>query len=179
MTNVRTLIPSALALLGVTAVLLLFGSLMCRAQQGAEACSDATLTGDYAFTITGTILAPPAASGPLAGVALTHFDGQGNMTQVDHVVHNGALPVEEWRPGKGPYHVNSDCTGSMTIAPEPSDPQDNSAALLLEFVIGGHGTVIHTVVSGTPVPSPFSAVITSTGTKVLPNSLQLWRQFGR
>ena len=29
---------------------------------------------------------PPGAALPLRGVALTHFDGKGNLTQVDHVL---------------------------------------------------------------------------------------------
>jgi hypothetical protein len=74
-------------------------------------CSNATLNGDYAFTITGQILAPAPAAGPVVGVALSHFDGVGTRTQTDHVVHNGVTPVEEWRPGKGPYLVNANCTG--------------------------------------------------------------------
>jgi hypothetical protein len=86
-------------------------------------CSNKTIAGDYAFTITGQILAPPAAAGPVAGVALTHFDGHGNMNQVDHVLHNGVTPIEDWRPGIGPYQVNPDCTGWFTITPsQPIQP---------------------------------------------------------
>lgn len=148
-------------------VLFLLGAALGLAQeQDTAVCSDATLNGDYAFTIVGSILAPAAASGPVSGVAMTHFDGQGHMSQVDHVVHNGILPVEEWRPGIGPYHLNADCTGYMTITPQPSDPQDSSAPLRLELVVGGNGSVVHTVVSGTINPSPLSAAITSTGTKI-------------
>ncbi|MGA8042412.1 MAG: hypothetical protein WCA37_06370 [Terracidiphilus sp.] len=166
----KTILSSAMLLLGAAAALLLFGTVMCRAQaQDSAVCSNETLRGDYAFTIVGTILAPAPASGPVSGVAMTHFDGQGEMTQVDHVVHNGIPPAEEWRPGGGPYHVNADCTGYMVITPQPTDAQDASPPLRLEFVVGGHGSLIQTVVNGTPVPSPFSAVITSTGTKVLPS----------
>jgi len=38
-------------------------------------CSNETLRGDYAFTITGQILAPSPAAGTVAGVTWTHFDG--------------------------------------------------------------------------------------------------------
>jgi hypothetical protein len=41
-------------------------------------CSNATLKGNYGFTVTGT--RPTAPGGPIeqfVGVALTHFDGNG------------------------------------------------------------------------------------------------------
>lgn len=128
-------------------------------------CTNATLTGDYVFTITGQILAPPPVAGPVAGVALTRFDGNGNMTQVDHVVHAGVTPVEAWRPGVGPYQVNSDCTGWFTITPKPTEPADGGPELKLYFVIGENGQEIRTVVSGSPDASAFSAAITSIGTR--------------
>lgn len=46
-----------------------------------EGCANATLIGDYAFTFSGQLLALPPAAGPVSGVALTHFDGQGNRTK--------------------------------------------------------------------------------------------------
>jgi hypothetical protein len=139
--------------------------------QETPSCTNATIIGDYAFTITGQILAPTAAVGPVTGVALSHFDGETNaegrglMTQVDHVVHNGAVPAEEWRPGSGPYQVNPDCTGWMTITPEPTIPSDGGAELTLYFVIGDNGNTIHTVVSQ-PKTSPLAANITSSATRV-------------
>lgn len=132
-----------------------------RSATAQAACSNATLDDDYAFTISGQVLAPPPAAGPVTGVALTHFDGQGNMTQIDHVVHNGVLPVEEWRPGSGPYQVNADCTGWMTIKPEPTVPADGSPELKVVFVVSKNGISIHTVVSGSPTVPVFVANTTS------------------
>ncbi len=80
-------------------------------------CSLATVIGSYAFQITGQILAPAPAAGSVAGVALTVFDGYGNLTQVDNVVHNGVVPIEDWRPAVGTYTVNSNCTGTFTFTP--------------------------------------------------------------
>jgi hypothetical protein len=77
-------------------------------------CSNGTLAGTYAFQLTGQILAPAAAIGSVAGVALTVFDGYGNLSQVDNVVHNGAAPIEDWRPATGTYTVNANCTGTFT-----------------------------------------------------------------
>lgn len=141
-----------------------------RSAAAQEGCSNTTLIGDYAFTISGQVLAPPPAAGPVTGVALTHFDGHGNMTQVDHVVHNGVLPVEEWRPGSGPYYVNPDCTGWMTITQEPTVPSDGSPELKVVFVISENGKAIHTVVSGSPTVPAFIANITSSATRVRPDS---------
>ena len=80
-------------------------------------CANGSLHGIYAFHITGQILAPAAVAGPVSGVALTTFDGFGNLTQIDNIVHNGVVPVEDWRPANGTYAVNSDCTGTFTFTP--------------------------------------------------------------
>lgn len=130
------------------------------------ACSDATLHGRYAFTITGQILAPAPAAGLVSGVARTYFDGSGVLSQVDHVVHNGVLPVEAWRPAGGSYSINADCTGWMTIVPNPSVPADNSPELKVYIVVTQDGREIQAVVSGSPVLPPFSSNIISTGIRM-------------
>ena len=99
-------------------------------------CSDATLKGDYSFTVSGQIL----GVGPVNGVAQTYFDGKGNLQQVDFVVHNGIVPPA-WRPGQGTYSISSDCTGSASITPS------TGAAIDLEFVVLKNGCEIRTVVS--------------------------------
>lgn len=129
-------------------------------------CSDATLHGHYAFTITGQILAPAPVAGLVTGVAMTEFDGKGNLTQVDHAVHNGVPPQEDWRPGTGNYHVNPDCTGTMTIMQHPTIPADASPELELYIVVGDNGNQVRTVVSGSPTAAAFESAITSIGTKV-------------
>jgi len=124
---------------------------MCGAMGRAESgpCSQESLKGEYAFTITGQILSGPAA-GPVTGVAMTHFDGDGILQQVDHVVHNGSLPAMEWRPATGTYTVNDDCTGAAQI-----NFTDGSPSLNLRFVLAKHGAEIRTVVSnpGTAITS--------------------------
>ena len=153
----------AITILTLTSLAMLATPGSATAEQG---CSNATLIGDYAFTLSGQVLAPPPAAGPVSGVALTHFDGRGTMAQVDHVVHNGILPAEEWRPGSGPYQVNPDCTGWMTITQDPAVPSDASPELKIEFVVSEDGNAIHTVVSGSPTSSAFVANITSSATRV-------------
>jgi hypothetical protein len=132
----------------------------------AQGCTNLTIAGRYAFTITGSILAPAPVAGPVAGVALTTFDGFGNLTQVDHVTHNGVLPVEAWRPATGTYSVNSDCTGTFTFTPAPTNPADNGPALTVFFVIAQSGAEIHTAVSGSPNTPPFVASLNSSGVRV-------------
>jgi len=129
-------------------------------------CTNATLIGVYAFQITGQILVPAPAAGPVSGVALTTFDGNGNLTQIDHVVHNGVVPVEEWRPATGTYTVNSDCTGTFTFTPAPTNPADAGPALKVHFVLTNGAAQILTAVSGSPNTPPFTASIVSTGSRV-------------
>jgi hypothetical protein len=148
--------------LAATVSLLLLGmsGALARAQSpdSAEAdgkgpCSNATLQGEYGFTITGQSLAGPTA-GPVAGVAMTLYDGQGKLTQVDHVLHNGSAPAVQWRPGAGSYTLNGDCTGTMEI-----NFTDGSPSLHLSIVVVGRGREIRTVV-GNP-----ETAITSLGIK--------------
>ena len=134
--------------------------------QSNNACGNWSIEGTFIFTITGQILAPAAAAGPVSGVAMATFDGAGNLTQVDHVVHNGVTPVEDWRPATGTYHVNSDCTGTFSFFPMPTVPADNSPAIKVYFVICKGATQINAVVSGSPNTPPFVASILSTGTRI-------------
>ena len=85
------------------------------AQSNNGPCSNATLSGDYAGRFAGTILA--TASDPetqVTGVTLTHYEGNGSFTSVEHVVFSGFPPPPggEWTPASGTYTVNEDCTGS-------------------------------------------------------------------
>jgi hypothetical protein len=131
--------------------------------QANNGCANATLHGVYAFHITGQILAPAAVAGPVSGVALTTFDGLGNLTQIDNIVHNGVVPLEDWRPANGSYTVNSDCTGTFTFTPAPTNPADAGPALKVHFVLMDSGAQILTVVTGSPTTPPFTASIVSTG----------------
>ena len=135
------------------------------AGQSSIPCTNATLNGNYVFTVTGQILAPAGAAGAVSGVTMTHFEANGNLTQVDHVVHAGIPPIEEWRPGHGTYHINPDCTGYMMLYADPTETSDASPPLRLEIVVTQDGNLIRTVVSGSPVNAAFEAAITSTGTR--------------
>jgi len=160
--NIRTRTAGSASAAAILALALAF---QANAQVN-NGCSNATLRGAYAFHITGQILAPAPAAGPVSGVALTTFDGQGNLTQVDHVVHNGVVPVEDWRPATGTYTVNSDCTGTFTFTPAPTNPADAGPALKVHFVLTNGAAQILTAVSGSPNTPPFTASIVSTGVRL-------------
>jgi len=111
--------------------------------QDTIACTDRTLQGDYGSQIEGTILGPNL---PFRGLAMAHFDGQGNITQVDHIVFNGIPPAIEWTPGTGTYSVNPDCTGAAVInSPSGQGPVN------LHFVVVNHGKQINQVVDANAV----------------------------
>jgi len=112
-------------------------------------CPNETLSGDYGFALDGVILGPELR---FRGVVLQHYDGKGNITQVDHVVTNGVPPAEEWTPGSGTYIVNSNCTGSAVLN-TPGNPPVN-----LHFVIVRGGKEVHQVVD--------SNLVSAVGTKV-------------
>jgi hypothetical protein len=64
-------------------------------------CTNSNLQGDYAFTVSGQVfLTTPG--GPVTiqreGVAMTHFDGAGKLTQVDFVLSSPNTPVPPTPP---------------------------------------------------------------------------------
>jgi len=110
------------------------------AQSTNKTCSNRTLSGHYGFAIEGVASLGPQI-GVLRGVAMTHFDGEGHLSQVDHVVVNGAPPPMEWNPGSGTYTINPDCTGTATI-----NFPDGRSSVQLSLVVAREGREIHTVV---------------------------------
>ena len=123
------------------------GAPVARAQSdegdGAARCTDRTVRGDYGFSIDGTVLAGTPNAFLLRGVAMTHFDGRGNLTQVDFTTRNGAPTTADWRAASGTYAINPDCTGTAEIV-----PGDGSPALRLRLVVVDKGREIRTVVVG-------------------------------
>jgi hypothetical protein len=110
-------------------------------KSGRESCSNRTLSGDYGALIEGTIL---GLDFPLRTLMMAHFDGEGGLTEVDHVVLNGVPPEEEWRPSSGTYSVNPDCTGSAVI-------NTGNPPIPLHFVVVNHGKEIRGVVDGNAI----------------------------
>ena len=153
--------------------------------QNLGGCSDATLQGDYAFTVSGQIFLPTGLVVQRQGIALTHFDGHGNLMQEDLVLSSPNAPPA---PGVAPmnaegfnineagtYTVNADCTGTFTInMPNLTTTAGGSvkgAVIKVHFVLSNFGRSVHTVVTSlTPpgAPGPVPALISSEGHKVHP-----------
>ena len=137
----RTL--SALFALAVLATLVILGAISQPISKRtvpsvyASGCSNATLTGIYAFTLSGWATAPPThltegkSDVPEAAVGLVTFDGAGNWTTSFTLSKNGDITSATSVPGT--YTVNSNCTGTMTGAAE------------LAIVILGGGTEVTSV----------------------------------
>jgi hypothetical protein len=104
------------------------------------ACSNAIIKGEYGFNFSGQFLGGPAA-GPITGAGMLVFDGQGNLTEVDHIVSNGNPPPVQWRSATGTYTVNADCTGTAEI-----DFTDGSPPIHLTMVVVRRGREILNVV---------------------------------
>src|SRR5258708_40118570 len=97
---------------------------MAAAASDNDGCSNATLKGDYAFTILGDALNSNGTTSVTKGIAMTNFDGAGKLTQVDFVVNDGkpspgdgdSMTGFHFQAGEtGTCKVNPDCTGSAEI----------------------------------------------------------------
>ena len=90
-------------------------------------CSLSTLNGNYGDTFSGIIV----GLGPIAGIGVTNFDGQGHFTGSDTVNINGSGGIPETSTGN--YTVNSDCTGTRV------QTFPDGRVVSLSFVIVNHG----------------------------------------
>lgn len=119
------------------------------------ACSNATLKGNYGFTITGI---RPAARGlpqvALVGTALTAFHGDGTFDQFDNLnVNSPDVTYQPDRPGTGTYNLNPDCSGTMSLTA-------SGVTLQLSITVVDHGREVRTAVV-TP-----EVIVTSNGRKI-------------
>ena len=152
-----------------TITILLFAATALWAQADVyhPACTNATLNGYYGFTITGTRPSAPtpgAAVETVVGVAMTHFYGDGTLTQTDNIHGSITGLVTPDRPGTGTYALNDDCTGTMTLMNEGAPP------LTLKIVVVDDGLEVRTAVVNptatvTPgaIPPQPQVMVTSNG----------------
>jgi hypothetical protein len=162
----KTWLWQAAVLTTVVAMLALSGNAQAQGTDN-DGCSNSTLQGDYAFTVSGQIFHQNGTVETRTGVAMTHFDGSGGLRQVDFVMtfpdKNGqASPVPGPSDPTTNFHVNEtgtytvyrDCTGTAEInMPAPPVPGATGAKIVLMFVLSDHGRSIHTVVSSLIPPS--------------------------
>ena len=109
------------------------------ARAGEKACSNATLTGTFAYTNTGfftAAAAPPAQAGSAASVGVQTFDGNGGTTATAWVSVNGNIFQVTI---KGTYSVNPDCTGTLTLFPSIVSPPITVPPRQVFFVIDDDG----------------------------------------
>ena len=82
-----------------------------------DGCTNATLFGDYAFRVDGQLLPPGGLPIARQGVAMTHFDGAGGLTQVDFVMSNGVPLAGPATPLRNSTSTSGVPIGSTPIAP--------------------------------------------------------------
>jgi hypothetical protein len=119
----------------------------------AGGCSNATLKGDYAFSVLTTVAASPPGPGVVVGLGT--FDGKGGFTQTDYPGNGGTdLGLgEQFRTGQtGNYMVNRNCTGFMTI-----DLGATVGVTTNAFVISNGGRAIRAVIAAFTAPNGASA----------------------
>ena len=124
------------------ALLALAGLGTARAQGEHPACNNKLIAGHYGFTIEGTKLGGQGPTGPQVGVAMTEFNGNGGLTQIDTVTVNGEVLADFTHPATGSYKVNSDCTGTFSL-----DFTDGRPPVTANFVVVEDGLEIDTVVT--------------------------------
>jgi hypothetical protein len=156
-------------LLTVLTLLLALGVVPASANNG---CSNATLKGDYGFTISGYQPNPDGTMSPVKGVAITHFDGAGKLTQRDFVVTAGVVVSGtgnsvtgfQFSTGEtGTYTINADCTGSAEIDSNvPLPPPLSGGVIKLMLVVTNGGRAIHTVVAEFTPPGATTPVLNTT-----------------
>jgi len=133
----RSIIAKTFAI-GAIAALALDLAPLAKAER--KECSVATLEGSFARRDAGFVVAPPAIAGPLAGVSLMVFSGNGNFTSAGFGSLNGNVSEST---GTGTYTVNPDCTGTYTSL---SSTGRTGTAF---FVIADNGNEIHILPTNT------------------------------
>jgi hypothetical protein len=112
------------------------------AQSNSESCNNKLIAGTYGFTVQGNKLGGPGPVGPQVGVAMTEFDGNGGLSQIDTITIGGHLVSDFSHPrATGTYTVNSDCTGTFTL-----NFADGRPTVVVNFVVVNGGAEIDTVV---------------------------------
>lgn len=101
-TNIRFIVVALSACLAL--------SLIAAPAGAEERCTDASLTGSYAFRVDGGIVgAPlPGGTGPFAAVGKNTYDGRGHLSGTITVSSVGTVIPATFT---GTYHVRPDCTG--------------------------------------------------------------------
>jgi len=134
---------TAVLLIGATA----YGQTAATDPGGGSRCSKRTLSGSYGFSAQGQVfLPPPIPPAPFTSTGMVNFDGNGNLSWVEHTVIGGAQQGSDWTPASGTYTVNSDCTGTMMV-----DTPNSPVPLQLFFSVVQQGKQLYSVVNGNAI----------------------------
>jgi hypothetical protein len=124
--------------IGAVAALALGLAPMAKAER--KECSVATLEGSFVRRDSGFVITPPGVAGPLSGVYLVIFDGNGGFTFDGFSSLNGNVSEST---GTGTYTVTPDCRGTYTSV---SSTGRTGTAF---FVIADNGNEIHILPTNT------------------------------
>jgi hypothetical protein len=141
----------ALKLSIVASLALAFGSLLISSSARAEGCSKSTLLGDYGYVAEGELLPAPGVSLSFRSVGMAHFDGNGNLTWLEHTVVGGTPVAPHWQAASGTYLVHSNCTG-VAVVNTPNSP----VPLHLTLVILKEGREFHSILDASSVGTVFT-----------------------
>ena len=122
---------------GAVAAALVLPALSGIARAESPRCTNATLKGDYAFSVIDN------DSPPLVAVGIGTFDGKGGFSQIDYRGDSLGLDPAATNfvgPETGSYQVNANCTGSQVIDLGPLVVENR-------FVISDGGRAVHGVVA--------------------------------
>ena len=87
-----------------------------------QRCSNRTLNGSYGYSSEGQVLPAPGLSFPFTSTGVATFDGNGNVSWVEHTVVGGAQQGADWTSStSGTYNVNSNCTATAVVV-TPNSP---------------------------------------------------------
>ena len=116
-------------------------------------CSNRILFGNYGSSSQGLLLPAPGVALEFRGLTMTHFDGRGNLTWVEHTVVQGTPVQPGWVAASGTYTVNPDCTGTAVVN-TPNSP----VPLNLALVVVKRGKEVRTVLDAHAILSVFIKV---------------------
>ena len=135
----------AAAALGLAALVLLTLTLASGAQASTKLCSNASLRGTYAATLTGTV-----NGAPFAALDEVTSDGNGNMTGSGTIVANGTVIPTTFT---ATYTVNSDCSGSFVSSTGTNE----------NLIVKMDGSQVQFIVTSTPLGP---ATVTGVGNNI-------------
>lgn len=133
-------------------------------------CSNPGLEGAWAYTETGTVIAPTPTGGTVALVAAAvgryDFDAVGNFTGTQNSSAGGTVSQDS---KKGTYNINADCTGTLTL--EAYDPTGTTLRRrsVWYIVLADNATEFRGIMTSMQMPNgtPLSPIMTVTGKRLV------------